>query len=140
MSSSGTIVLIEDDTDDREIFESILAELDINNKIECFAETKSAFTFLKTSEDNIFMIFSDINLPGDTGLDLKRDIDADTQLRSKSIPFVFLSAQPSQDDINEAYPKMNVQGIFKKGNTYNDMKAMLKYIFAYWKFSITPTQ
>jgi two-component SAPR family response regulator len=138
MSSSGTIIIIEDDTDDKEIFESILGELDIDNKVEWFEETKSAFNFLKTTKENIFMIFSDINLPGDTGIEFKRDIDADTELRKRGIPFVFLSTQPSQNDINEAYPKMNVQGFFKKANTYNDMKAMLKYIFAYWKFSMHP--
>jgi len=139
MSSSGTIIIVEDDTDDREILESIIVELDISNKVKWFEETKSAFAFLKNSKENIFMIFSDINLPGHSGLEFKRAIDADVELRSKSIPFVFLSTDPSQRDVNEAYPLMNVQGFFKKGKTYNDMKAMLKYIFAYWKFSIHPS-
>lgn len=138
MSKSGLIVVVEDDGDDKEIFESIVREIDINNKIEWFSETQSAFHFLKTSKENIFLIFSDINLPGQSGIEFKRAIDADTALRKKCIPFVFLSTQPSRKDILEAYTQMTVQGFFTKGSNYNEMKAMLKYIFAYWKYSSHP--
>jgi CheY-like chemotaxis protein len=138
MPKAGLIVVVEDDTDDTEIFESIVRELDIENEIKWFSETRTAFTFLKETKENIFLIFSDINLPGNTGIEFKRAIDADPDLRRKSIPFVFLSTQASQKDINEAYTKMTVQGFFTKGNNYNDMKAMLKYIFAYWKYSQLP--
>lgn len=138
MPKTGLIIVVEDDSDDTEIFESIVRELDIENEIKWFSETRSAFAFLKETQENIFLIFSDINLPGGTGIEFKRAIDADADLRKKSIPFVFLSTQASQMDINEAYTKMTVQGFFTKGNNYNEMKAMLKYIFAYWRFSQLP--
>jgi len=138
MPASGLIVVIEDDSDDQEIFEMIVTELDINNKIKWFSEAQSAFQFLKETNENIFIIFSDINLPGHNGIEFKRAIDADPDLRKKSIPFVFLSTQASQKDVNEAYTQMTVQGFFTKGSNYNEMKAVLKYIFAYWKFSRHP--
>lgn len=138
MSKSGLIIIVEDDGDDKDIFESIVRELDIDNKIQWFGETKSAFQFLKNTTENIFIIFSDINLPGNTGIEFKRALDQDPELRKKSIPFVFLSTQASQKDVDEAFTKMTVQGFFTKGNNYNDMKAVLKYIFAYWKHSKHP--
>ena len=138
MSKSGPIIIIEDDADDKEIFESIVRDLNINNEIVWFIEAKSAFSFLKTTNKKVFLIFCDINLPGKNGIEFKRDIDNDPELRKKGIPFVFLSTQANQNDINEAYLKMTVQGFFKKGNNYNEMKAMLKNIFEYWKNSLHP--
>lgn len=138
MSKSGPIIIVEDDADDKEIFESIVRDLKINNEIVWFTEAKSAFSFLKTTHKKVFLIFCDINLPEINGIEFKWDIDNDPELRKKSIPFVFLSTQASQSDINEAYLKMTVQGFFKKGNNYNEMKTMLKNIFEYWKNSLHP--
>lgn len=138
MSKSGPIIIIEDDADDKEIFESIVKDLNIKNEIIWFIETKSAFSFLKNTGKKVFLIFCDINLPGKNGIEFKRDIDADMELRKKSIPFVFLSTQASQNDIEEAYINLTVQGFFKKGNDYNQMKIMLKNIFEYWKSSLHP--
>jgi len=138
MSKSGPIVIVEDDADDKEIFESIVRDLNINNEIVWFTEAENAFSFLKTTNKKVFLIFCDINLPEINGIEFRRDIDNDPELRKKSIPFVFLSTQASQSDINEAYLKMTVQGFFKKGNNYNEMKTMLKNIFEYWKNSLHP--
>jgi|SRR6218665_2421596 len=133
MSKAGPIVIIEDDEDDREIFEKIVRELEIPNQIKGFPETNAAFDYLCATRDRPFIIFCDINLPGKNGLDFKRMIDKDPELRKKSIPFLFFSTQANQQDVNEAYTQMIVQGFFKKGNDYNEMKAMLKTIFAYWE-------
>src|SRR5690606_33332163 len=113
MSKSGPIVIIEDDADDKEIFESIVRDLNLRNEIVWFTETKSAFSFLKATDKKVFLIFCDINLPGKNGIEFKREIDADPKLRKKSIPFVFLSTQASQRDINEAFITITVQGFFK---------------------------
>src|SRR5690606_7584704 len=106
MSKSGPIVIVEDDADDKEIFESIVRDLNINNEIVWFTEAENAFSFLKTTNKKVFLIFCDINLPEINGIEFRRDIDNDPELRKKSIPFVFLSTQASQSDINEAYLKM----------------------------------
>lgn len=138
MSKSGPIVIVEDDADDKEIFESIVRDLNLKNEIVWFIEAKNAFSFLKETDKKVFLIFCDINLPGKDGIEFKGEIDADPELRKKSIPFVFLSTQASKHDIEVAYIKMTVQGFFKKGNNYNEMKSMLKTIFEYWKNSLHP--
>ncbi|MEH6681808.1 MAG: response regulator [Sediminicola sp.] len=138
MSRAGVIVAIEDDIDDQEILESIVRELQVNNPIKWFPDTKSAFTYLLTTQDDIFLIFCDINLPGKNGLQFKKEIDANKELRKKSIPFVFLSTFAYQSDVAEAYTEMTVQGFFKKGTNYQEMKAMIATIFEYWKMSQHP--
>jgi CheY-like chemotaxis protein len=132
MSKSGAVVIIEDDEDDKEIFELIMRELGIRNKIEWFPETQSAFTFLATNGKSIFLIFCDINMPGKNGLEFKRDIDADPELRRRSIPFIFYSTAANQEDINEAYVNMTVQGFFQKSSDYGQVKKILQIIFDYW--------
>jgi len=133
MSKSGPILIIEDDEDDMEIFESIVRDLEIPNKIRWFPETESAYEFLETTKERPFVIFCDINLPGKNGLDFKRNIDKNPELRKKSIPFLFFSTQANQRDVDEAFTQMIVQGFFKKGTNYQEMKAMLKTIFDYWR-------
>jgi two-component SAPR family response regulator len=138
MANSGLIILIEDDPDDIEIFESITRELSIPNEIKIFSTTNTAFDFLKTTKKDIFLIFSDINLPDKNGVEFKRSVDNDPQLRQKSIPFVFLSTIADQRDVTEAYTKMTVQGFFKKPSSYSELKLLLDNIYTYWKNSRHP--
>jgi len=129
---NGPIIIVEDDPDDQTIFEDIIKELDIPNKLIFFNHSSDAFKYLKTSAEQPFIIFSDVNLPGQSGIEFKRKIDDDPQLRKKSIPFIFYSTSVNQRAVNEAYTEMTVQGFFKKGNSYSEIKTDLQMIFNYW--------
>jgi len=138
MSRSGPIIIIEDDNDDKQIFENILSELEVSNTVICFENTTAAFDFLLTTDLSPFIIFSDINLPGKNGLDFKKEVDEDETLRKKCIPFLFYSTSTVQRDVNQAYTEMTVQGFFQKGTEYSEMKAMIKIIIDYWKLCKHP--
>ena len=133
MAKSGPIIVLEDDADDKSIFEEILQDLEITNKLIWFTKTAETLEYLKTTSEQPFIIFSDINLPVQNGIDFKKELDNDEQLRKKSIPFVFYSTSVDQKTVNDAYTKMTVQGFFKKGHSYDEMKANIKVIFDYWK-------
>jgi len=133
MAKSGPIIVLEDDADDKSIFEEILQDLEITNKLIWFTKTAETLEYLKTTSEQPFIIFSDINLPVQNGIDFKKELDNDEQLRKKSIPFVFYSTSVDQKTVNDAYTKMTVQGFFKKGNSYDEMKTDIKVIFDYWK-------
>lgn len=132
MASSGPIIVVEDDIDDEALFNEILKELSIPNKAIWFSSTEAAFHYLKTTTEKPFIIFSDVNLPGENGIEFKRRIDGDKQLRQKSIPFVFYSTFVDQRAVNEAYTQMTVQGFFKKGSSYSEIKSEIKLILDYW--------
>ncbi len=132
MSKSGPIVLVEDDPDDKELFECIVKELNIQNKIEWFVDAERAYAYLDDTSEPIFLIFCDINMPGKNGLDFKREIDLNPTLRRKIIPFIYLSTAATQKDVDTAYIELTIQGFFKKGNNYEEMKSLLKRIFDYW--------
>jgi CheY-like chemotaxis protein len=96
MSKMGPIVVIEDDEDDRQLFISAVRDLNIENAIEWFPETASAMDFLINTTASVFLIFCDINLPGSDGLDFKRQIDRNPELRRKSIPFISLDGRQAR--------------------------------------------
>jgi len=129
---SGPVILIDDDADDKDVFNDILKDLSIINPVLWFQNCEDAFSYLKKTSDQPFIIFCDLNLPGLSGIDYKRKIDDDKELRKKSIPFVFLSTTVDQKTVNDAYTQMTVQGFFQKKNTYNELKDTVRLIFAYW--------
>src|SRR5690242_13271426 len=124
----GPVVITEDDTDDKDVLEGILKELGIPNKLVWFTNSEDAFHYLKTTTEIPFIIFSDVNLPGHNGMDFKRRIDEDDELRRKSIPFVFYSTVASQQVVNEAYTQMTVQGFFKKSDSYEETRKIIRTI------------
>lgn len=138
MSKSGPILIIEDDSDDKEILENIVRELNYKNTIVWCDTTEDAFEYLCNTTQPVFIIFCDINLPGKNGLEFKKDVDANPELRKKSIPFIFYSTSASQQSVNEAYTQMTVQGFFKKGIDYKAIKSNIKLILDYWCACIHP--
>jgi len=129
---SGPIIVIDDDADDRAIFESVLDELTIDNKRLWFINCKDAFDYLLKTDEQPFVIFCDVNIPGLAGIEFKRQIDKDPSLRKKSIPFIFYSTSVDQATVNEAYTQMTVQGFFQKKDRYEEVKKDIKLILEYW--------
>lgn len=138
MAKKGPIIIIDDDAEDEELFSDILKELSISNKIIWFTDTHAAFDYLKTTKEQPFIIFSDINLPKQNGVEFKKSIDADKQLRKKCIPFIFYSTFVSKEIVNQAYTQMTVQGFFKKGTSYKEIKSDIKMIIDYWQICRHP--
>jgi response regulator RpfG family c-di-GMP phosphodiesterase len=129
----GPIILVEDDLDDQEIFRDIVKELKVPNELIIFDNCPKAFRYLKDTPDQPFIIFCDVNLPGQNGIEFKKQIDEDKELRRKSIPFVFYSTSINQETVNEAYTKMTVQGFFQKKENYQEIKSNINLILDYWK-------
>ena len=132
MAKAGPIVIIEDDIDDKDLFMEILKELNVPNTAVWFTRTEDAFDYLKSTTDQPFLIFSDVNLPKQNGIEFKRQLDSDPELRKKSIPFIFYSTSVAQKIVNEAYTKMTVQGFFQKANSYEEIKNNIRLIIGYW--------
>jgi CheY-like chemotaxis protein len=130
---SGPIIIVEDDADDKEIFKEVIRDLKVYNEVLWFDNCGDAFYYLKTTNDQPFIIFCDVNLPKRNGLEFKRQLDKDDELRRKSIPFIFYSTSISQEMVNRAYTEMTVQGFFKKHNNYKDIRSTIELILDYWK-------
>lgn len=124
MQTNAPIVIIEDDPDDQYFF-----------KIVC--ESLGVCEYLKTTTKQPFVILCDINLPGMSGVELRKIINNTDYLRRKSIPFVFFSTAATEDQIQEAYD-MTVQGFFLKQQNLKETQDVLDTIFKYWRKCIHP--
>jgi CheY-like chemotaxis protein len=129
---SGPIIVIDNDVDDQEVFEDVLKSLGVSNELVLLDNCNDALNYLKTTADQPFVIFCDVNMPGLSGIEFKRRIDDDQQLRRKSIPFVFYSTSVDQKTVNEAYTQMTVQGFFQKKNSIEEIKDAIRLILDYW--------
>ena len=130
---TGPVIIVDDDQDDTDILEEVLKKLNVPNELVSFQNTHDTFQYLKNLDDKPFIIISDVNLPGENGIEFKQRIDEDEQLKKKSIPFVFHSTSAEPKFVENAYLKMTVQGYFVKGNSYRDIKNTFKMIFEYWQ-------
>ena len=84
MEYNGPIVFIDDDPDDQLFFKPLLEEIAPENDIIIFSDGQKAIEFLRTTDQALFLIISEVSLNGMNGLELRRQIEADPLLRKKS--------------------------------------------------------
>jgi DNA-binding NarL/FixJ family response regulator len=126
------VILIEDDVDDKIFLEDAFSALEVTRPLIWFNDCQAARDYLFTTKEIPFLILCDINLPRQTGIELKREIQANEKLRRKSIPFVFYTTSDQSELVNEAYLQLNVQGYVQKSNDFGIMKKNIRTILDYW--------
>jgi CheY-like chemotaxis protein len=126
-----SIIIVDDDPDNRELIQSALGDINIINEQICFENGVEAFEYLNTTSEKPLLILSDIDMPLLNGFELKQKIDSNEKLRQQKIPFIFLS---TTDDINEAFRayELMIQGHFRKPTNYEDLKILLKVVVNSW--------
>ena len=137
MSRKGPIIIIEDDVDDQYILEAVFLQLALRNERKFFSRCEDAFQYLMSTSDKPFIILSDVNLPGMTGTELRRQINESDLLRKKSIPFIFFTTYAQKEVVEKAY-EMMVQGYFEKPASVDELKSMLEAIIKYWQLCKHP--
>ncbi len=130
--TKGPILIVDDDTDDQEIYADAIRELGIPNEILFFNGGQKALDYLLTTSEQPFVILSDVNMPLINGLDFKEKIQQNIYLKEKGIPFIFISTNASAATVRQAH-LLSVQGYFEKPDNMNNVKAMLKKLFDYWE-------
>jgi CheY-like chemotaxis protein len=137
MNKKGPIIFIEDDIDDQEIITEVFKELDYPNELIFFSDGEQALAYLTDTEIEPFIIFSDINMPKLTGMELRAKVHQNEDLRLKSIPYLFFTTQAEQRDVIDAYSK-SIQGFFVKPSNFNDLKDTIHAIIYYWQICVSP--
>ena len=137
MNKNGPIILIEDDADDQEILSDVFKTLNYKNEIIFFSDGEKALNYLSETNIEPFIIFSDINMPRLTGLELRAKVHENEDLRLKSIPYLFFTTSAEQKYVVEAYSK-SIQGFFVKPLSFQELKDTIKCIVEYWQKCISP--
>lgn len=139
MRKSGPIIIIDDDLEDQQILDEIFKNLDIPNKIIFFADGNDALQYLITTDDQPFLILSDINMPRMDGFEVRNRIWKNDNLKSRFIPYLFFTTSVEKKAVYDAY-NLSVQGFFVKPTTMAEMQNSLKKIIDYWQECYSPGQ
>jgi CheY-like chemotaxis protein len=131
MCKNGPLILVEDDGDDQEFLISAIQSLGVKNEIKVFNNGDEALSYLYDTTDQPLLILSDVNMPKTNGIVLKKTIDACETLKSKCIPFFFMSTS-SNESLRQKTCELAIQGFFQKGNSFQELKAALRNILAPW--------
>jgi CheY-like chemotaxis protein len=137
MNKNGAIVIVEDDTDDQEMFSEIFKELNYKNEIIFFNDGQEALAYLIAESSEPFIVFSDINMPKLNGIELRKQIHENENIRIKTIPYLFFTTSAAQDDVIDAYSK-SIQGFFVKPSSFQDLRELIKIIVGYWQKCESP--
>ncbi|MGN6400468.1 MAG: response regulator [Flavisolibacter sp.] len=127
------VLHIDDDEEDRELFQEALLKLDATIKVQQAGSGKAALSFLKQSKEigNLpCLIILDINMPGMNGKEVLKEIKKDQELAS--LPLILFTTSP-ESTYREFVKKENVQFITKPltpSELINTAKGMLKHCTA----------
>jgi CheY-like chemotaxis protein len=135
----GKIILIDDNSLEEELLRECITKGKWNAQVEYFADAEEALKYLEQTNETIFLIICDMNMPKMSGLDLKKIIDRDRKLRAKLIPFIFATTTATKPEIVEAY-EYGVQGYFEKPIEVDKVCQMIDAIFNYWMLSLNPNK
>lgn len=131
MGKIKPILIVDDDDDDHFILKRVFEKIGNSRPILFFNDGRKVLEYLKTTNERPFLILSDVNMPIMNGIDLKRAIDADPELRRITVPFVFFSTSAMTSLVREAF-ELSAQGFFIKGQNLDEMEQTLRIIFDYW--------
>ncbi|MDZ4824780.1 MAG: response regulator [Flavobacteriales bacterium] len=137
MNKNGAIIIVEDDADDQEMFIEVFKELNYKNEVVFFNDGQEALNYLSAKTIEPFIVFSDINMPKLNGMELRKQIHENEDMRLKTIPYLFFTTTAQQEAVVEAYSK-SIQGFFIKPSTFQDLKSILKTIVEYWQKCESP--
>ena len=137
MNKNGAIVIVEDDIDDQEMFDEVFKKLNYKNEIVFFNDGQEALTYLTAKTSEPFIVFSDINMPKLNGMELRKQIHENEDIRLKTIPYLFFTTSAEQGAVIDAYSK-SIQGFFVKPSSFQDLTELIKIIVEYWQKCVSP--
>ena len=139
MRKAGPIIVIEDDLEDQQILGEIFKNLNFPNKVIFFSDGGDAIAYLNETEEQPFLILSDINMPKMDGFEVRNRIVTNEKLSLKCIPYLFFTTGVDKKAVHDAYA-MSVQGFFIKPATMTELQSTVKKIIEYWQECYAPSQ
>lgn len=132
-----TILLAEDDEEDRMLAEEALEENRLANALHCVADGEELMDYLYrrgeytelTHTPLPGLILLDLNMPKKDGREALSEIKADPHLRR--IPVVVLTTSKAEEDIYRTYD-LGVSSFITKPVTFDGLVDVMKTLARYW--------
>lgn len=132
-----TIVLADDDPDDRQLTEDAFSENRLANQLHCVEDGEELLNYLHRrgkyealrQESLPGLILLDLNMPRKDGREALKEIKADPSLRR--IPIVVLTTSKAEEDIVRSYD-LGVNSYVTKPVTFKSLVELIKVLGRYW--------
>lgn len=131
-----TILLADDDAEDRELAREALADSRLTNQLKCVCDGRDLLDYLHhtgrwTPADSPRpgVILLDLNMPRMDGREALRAIKADESLRT--IPVVVLTTSEEEGDVLAAYD-LGVSSFIAKPITFGGLVDVMRTWTRYW--------
>ena len=137
MTKPITILVADDDPDDRMLIKDAFEEARLNNEIHFVENGEQLLHYLRREGDFANMadepfpgiILLDLNMPKKDGREALREIKADVEL--KRIPVVVLTTSRAEEDIIRTYG-LGVSSFITKPVTFEGLVDVVKALSDYW--------
>jgi DNA-binding NtrC family response regulator len=139
MKLDGEIILIDNDRFEFDFLKEALHRLNYDVGVVYFQTAIEGFEYLKQTQNEIFLIISEIDFDGMDGLALKKAINEEQNTHWKSIPFVFIANEATKETVDEAY-KHEIHGLFRKPPKLEQLTDLFSAIIKYWMMNLHPNQ
>ena len=132
-----TILLADDDADDRMLTRDALAESRLANDLRTVEDGEKLLSYLRRRGEfenpelspRPGLILLDLNMPRMDGREALREIKSDPNLRS--IPIVVLTTSKAEEDIYRTYD-LGVNSFITKPVTFDGLVAVMRGLGQYW--------
>jgi CheY-like chemotaxis protein len=132
MNKKNTILIVDDDTDDREIIRDAFKSNNNDHREYVFIETGDQLMeyLLDASDVDLpSLILLDLNMPGKDGREALKDIKANDRYRS--IPTIIFTTSGSQKDKEMSYI-LGANCFITKPDTFNKLVELTNSISLIW--------
>ena len=126
-----TILMLEDDGDDRYITETAISDLGLDVEIKFFSNSDKFLEFLMANE-RPYLLLIDYNSTPDNGLEVLKKIKSLETVRD--LPVIILSDSISEKYKNDCYA-YGASSFIKKPQTVDATANKIETFFKYW-FSV----
>jgi CheY-like chemotaxis protein len=132
-----TILLADDDPDDRKLTQDAFVENRLVNVLHCVEDGEELMEYLRRQGRYIDqkdaplpgLILLDLNMPRKDGREALKEIKADPELRR--IPIVVLTTSKAEEDILRTYD-LGVNSYVTKPVTFKSLVELIKVLGRYW--------
>jgi CheY-like chemotaxis protein len=132
-----SILLADDDPDDRKLTQDAFAENRLANILHCVEDGEELMDYLHRrgkysdlrGEALPGLILLDLNMPRKDGREALKEIKADPELRR--IPIVVLTTSKAEEDIVRTYD-LGVNSYVAKPVTFKSLVELIKVLGRYW--------
>lgn len=135
LAEDAPVMLVDDDEDDRFLFEQAWKRAGIPNPLECVGDSRRALELLlgggagAPPRPRPALLLLDLKMPGLSGLELLERLRAEPALRL--LPVLMLTASTAPSDVRRAY-ELGANAFFIKPSRVSELEELLRAVRQSW--------